>query len=311
MKLFAVVVLAAALTACGGGGGGSSPVPSGPSKTPLLNAGFAQTSGPASQSQHRITLAIAPEQGTLNGAVLPIANFWIPDSYIAAGTYPSTGESEVAYVTGESVPSPLPAVTFTTASGPALTVLATPSPLPIPAGLPSGATIIAGQIVGPGSQTGQTTIAVSAMSQTAQITANTYPGLDLDTGGAWSTGATGLTFTSAGAAPTTSGTPDLSIDTSQSVSALTAPSGIVEVEKTVDQIQPSDFVQANAVTTLRDVNLCNIDGVVRSFIFKTAAGALVKFQPISIGGSNVAQGVCTFDDIRGPYQVAGSNGFAF
>src|SRR6185312_9492644 len=298
-KFLAAATLAAGLAACGGGGGGGTVAP--PTSAPAaakLAAGFAQTGGPKANAHvHSQALSVRPlTDPILTGSLIPFATFIVADSYVPTNFNPTITYQAVAYLdtsNGGTLPNPLPTPSFSQ-TGAALQFLGS---VPAPGDTAGTKTNIGAESVGAPPAAGQTTVTLSAGGQSVNLTADTYPGLGVSTASGSSYNApSGLDFTTAGATPAPS-SPDLSIDTSQTTSALSAPHGIVEVNKTIDQVTSADYVAANAVTTIRDVHLCDVSGETATFIFQTAAGVLVKFAPITEAGPNVGQGVCTYTDI--------------
>lgn len=321
MKIYVLTALMASafLTACGGGGGGGSVTPptgGGTQNQARLAAGFSVTmKGSALMHTSRYHAAVT-HQAALGSSILPFAIFWVPDSYVPANSFPTPTYSEVAYATGGAVSNPGP-VTFTPISGPILPVVATPTPFPQPAGLPSGAQLLGGQIVGAPTQIGQSVITVSAIGQTVSLTGDNYRGTELSTASNSDLhGPTGLSFGNVnGGSPVSSGPSDLSFSGDGSgATAFVAPNGIIElVGKTIDQVQGSDFVQANAQTTLTPTALCSSQPV--SYIFKTAGAGnvLVKFEAEGLFyGGTYPQGTCAVTDMPAVYQVSDLNGnFSF
>lgn len=318
MKIHVLTALLASalLTACGGGGGGSvTPPTGGGGSTAKLNAGFSMSSKGSAvmhTSRYRATVI---HQATLGSSILPFAIFWVPDSYVPANAFSTISYSEVAFATDGTVSNPGP-VQFTPISGPILPVVATPTPFPQPAGFPSGAQLLGGQIVGAPTQPGQSLITVSAIGQTVQLIGDNYRGTELSTSSNSSlNGPTGLSFGSNnGASPVSSGNADLSLSGNGSgATAFAAPGGIIElVGKSIDQVQGSDFVQANAQTTLTPTALCSTTQPV-SYIFKTQGGVLVKFQSEGLFfGGTYPPGTCAVTDMPAVYQVSDLNGnFAY
>lgn len=303
-------VIALMLAGCGGGGGSSSPVPptsggGGTTQSAVLHAGFAQT-GNSKTTAGRRTFAIQP-QASLGGSILPFAIFYVPDSYVPMALVPTISYTAVAYMTGNDIPSPPPSVTFTQ-SGDPLQFLAANDGTGV-AGLPSGAVPIGGEAVGAPSALGQSFVTASAVGQSVTLTANTYAGTAIATASNGSGAPVGLTCTASGCQPTTSGTPDLTIREG-SPSSFVAPNGIVEVNKSLDQVSSADFV--NPETTLPVTDWCAGSSTYYSFVFKTASGVLVKLNDFGLYGSNLASGTCDWNGLFGIYLASNASGtFAY
>lgn len=311
--LVVTLLMSASLAACGGGGSAGGVIPSQPqSHSPKLGAGFAVSvsGGGATSLQHR---TFTPKMRTmsdpvLTGALIPFADYWVPDSYVAPNSFSTVGYSAVAYLdtsNGSTLPNPLPTVTFTQ-TGSQLPLVGPYQPGPSNV---ATQTVIGGEILGSPTATGQTTVTASALGQSINLAANSYPGFALDSS-YLTRNPQGLTFTPSGAVPTTSGTPDIAIDASTEPSTLVVPGGIEMVAqgKFIDQVTTADFDPTKAVTRLSTTYICS--GIF-DFIMKTPSGLIVKFENSSATGRNVASNVCHFDEIDDSYQVAGTSGFAY
>lgn len=310
------LILVAGLAACGGGGGSSLPPTSGGGGTQTsakLNAGFLST-GSSNIAATRRSITMHRLTSSLGGGILPFAIFFVPDSYVTTSDIPTITYQAVGYLTGGTPPSPLPSVTFSQ-TGTALQFLGTTSSVSDLQALPSGASVVGAENVGAPTTVGQTTVTIDAASlgQSVNILADTFPlSLVSSASGSSLNGPAGLTFTTSGAAPTTSGTPDLAISVG-SPSSFTAPGGIIEVDNTsIDEVTGSNYVAGSAVTSLSSSTVCSITGGPTSFILKAQSGLLVKLELISVAGPNVAPSPCTYTDVEFLYQVSNSSGgFAY
>jgi hypothetical protein len=317
ITLFAFVAIAA-LAACGGGGGNSiPPTPShtvAPAKA-TLKAGFIQSAGSAGTSNtgRQTMLRKRIEASSLGGDIVPTSIFWVADSYVVpvfGGEYQA-----VAYVNASPAPSPLPDIEFSQSGGPTLNFVGASQTLVDSATLPEGDSFIGAENMEAPPTVGQTTVTVAsvALGQSVSLLADTYPLSALSTTGGLlvpGTSTVGLTFTTSGAQPTSSGAPDLSI-TPGSPTLINAPGGIVEEDTTIDQMNASSYT-SGLPTSVSMSDACSQTIPVVGYIFKAASGVLVKMQVMGLYGPNVAPTPCDVTDFTLLYQVSNSSGvFAY
>ena len=288
-SLLLAAVLGLGVTACGGGGGGSSPVPGpGPSTAPTratLKGGFGAGTG---------TSALTRQPLALSGALVPIANFVVADSYVGYKPYAPISINAVAYYdpTAGPVPSTLPTVTAWTVTGAASATVSNALSGPGLLGkLDSiGQTLITSSgVVGTGSLN-----AAASNGDAVSLPYNVYPATALDAETSYTPAQTGvpgantkpcLTFTATTAVPGIVGDICLTINADKTVS-VTAPLGIALVSKTIDQMKASDI--SAIVSTSVAITAPSFSSLVQttySFEFKTALGNYVKFSPVFINAN--------------------------
>lgn len=286
---FAVLALGFALTACGGGGGGaSSPLPSTNGGTvttkATLHGGFARTTGTA--SGQRATKGLA-------GALVPIADFLIPDANVG---YVTVGHMDniqaVAYYdpTAGPVPSPLPSGVVWNITGKAG---ATTSNLQGGQNLLGQPDSIGALLLTSNGTTGAGVLnATASNGDSVNLTYYTYAGNALDAESQYTAAASGnpnantkpcLAFTpNASPVPGNSGDLCLQVNADKTTSFF-APLAMVVVNKPIDQVNATDAASIGSVTTIPAVSLGNFT---QTIVFRTASGNIAKFMPTQINAVN-------------------------
>lgn len=296
LGLVLAVTSAMLLAGCGGGGSSSS-IPSGgggggTAPHAALRAGFSGIGRGGSAAQ-RHTLALA-------GSLVPIADFVTPDSYVKS-IQPSIGATAIAYYdpSAGAVPNPLPTVTWS-ASG-----------IPVMLGKPqvpvtmTGVSIVGESFFNAPSVIGQGTIVGTASnSDTVTLTYNNYRGggiSTLDPAGPYGYGLSPcITFAASVSTGGTSG--DLCLTkNADGTSQVVAARGAVLVTKPIDQVSASDAASVpTTATTIPTVQIIPGAGTY-TIIAHTAAGALVKWEPVLNAGTDTLSGKIT--DEYGPYRM--------
>lgn len=291
----AALVLGCTLAACGGGGGGSSsPIPptgGGTTQTHgALRASFARGTGTASQGRSTKGLA---------GGLVPIADFVLPESYVGYKPYDPTSIDAVAYYDPTApMPSPLPTSVTWAVSGAAG---ASTSNAQFGGGLLGQRTSIGEVLLSSTGTTGIGTLTATASNgDSVALTYYAYDGTALDAETSYTPTNTGmpmantqpcLTFAAANGTPATPGTTGdlcLTINADHSTS-LTAPHGIMLVQKPIDAVTIADVATFNASTTTiagMTIAPATVSSYTFTIVVKTASGALVKFMPTVIGGGD-------------------------
>lgn len=275
------------LAACGGGGSSSSPIPTGGGTTTkaTLRSGFATARSGASNARSAKALA---------SSLVPIADFFVPDANVTYQPEQIGGQTAVAYYDASgSVPSPLPTVTWTEGGIPT-TLAAYTGSLSIPNTI--GTTnVVAPTVDGKGTVTAT---ASNGDSTTLSFYAYRANALDSKFAGGYAGTQPCLTFANNGATPGTTG--DLCLGTNgDGTTNISAPLGMMIVQKTIDQVSAADITALpTAATTIQTSTLPN-SSLTWTIVAHTAAGALVKFEPLLQGTPTVGL----------PSQVAYAYGF--
>lgn len=290
MSLAAALGIAALSLAGCGGGGGSSAIPSGgggPTTKAALRAGFQNTHGSSSHARNAKSLA---------SSLVPIADFFVPDSNVTFKPEQISGAVAVAYYdtsNGSTAPSPLPSVTWTE-SGIPTTLGAYSGNLGIPNTIGT-TSVMAPTVDGKGTATAN---ASNGDSTTLTFYAYRANALDSKLGGGYTGTQPCLAFANSVATPGTTG--DLCLGSNgDGTTYISAPLGMMIVQKTIDQVSAADISTLPSSATTIQTSALPTSGLTWTIVAHTAAGALVKFEPLLVGSPTIGL----------PSQVAYAYGF--
>jgi hypothetical protein len=322
-----LVPLFAILAACGGGGSGSPAntiLPSPPSTNGVaLHAGVSG-GGTSLMSDKRwvhanaarrpldVNLNALPEQG----------EFEIPDSYINVPPGTTGAATVVAWLsttdgTMQGIPFPLPVPTFVETGVSATVSNVSPAPTPHASVPPIN---IGSELLNPPTQTGVTTINVAAsvgsQTLTAQSVFYTYPMFciaspsnnqpDFGCVQALSWDAQGQEHV----APSNASSDFYMSQNPDGTTNFVFPSGAIELSSTL-LYSVVNVPTIGSTTTFPSVDAFN-DGHL-TFVFRTAAGPIVKCEPDGLVAGNAAGGLNNgnIGDASGPYQATTTSTFAY
>jgi hypothetical protein len=290
------IIAGATLAGCGGGGGGGStpsvPIPAPTPARPTLQAAFTG-SGPPTHSARRVVRALG-----IGTALVPTAILDVPDPYTnpAASGRTVTQVFAIAYLTGGTLPSPLPAGAWTQSG---VSLATTPfSPSPTFSGM-SGVLPDGLAVQNTGSAIGKTifTDAVVGFGN-ATVTAESFPSFGLaDSGGSYinpqNFAANGLVFTQSDGrsspASSTASSDLYMIEDGAGHTSVVCPHGCWVGAGTMDAIVGATPATTFPTTSIPTSTFATSSPLVQ---FPTADGEVVAFVPTGLVDEHNASNTC-------------------